>query len=267
MVQFHIFPGGKRRIVTFSYDDGHINDDRLTALFNRYAVKGSFHLNGNRYLQASPEELNLIRERYEGHEISCHTLRHGWPARMPSASLVGEIMEDRKILENLAGYPVQGMSYPSGSFSDDVEKTMAACGILYSRTTLSTKAFQLPSDFLAWHPTCHHRDALALAPSFMGSLDSEWTGPLFYIWGHAHELRTESDWEYIEAVVRAVAGSEKIWYATNMEIYSYFAALRQLRISADERIFYNPTAIDLWVERNKKDIIMIPAGKTVEVSL
>ena len=47
MIQFNVFPGGKKRVVTFSYDDGHPNDARLVALFNKYGVKGTFHLNDN----------------------------------------------------------------------------------------------------------------------------------------------------------------------------------------------------------------------------
>ena len=31
------------------------------------------------------------------------------------------------------------------------------------------------------------------------------------------------------------------------------------------KVFYNPSAIDVWVERNKKDIICIPAGQTITV--
>ena len=45
MVQYNVFPEGKKRIVTFSYDDGH-RDEPLVALFNRYQVKATFHING-----------------------------------------------------------------------------------------------------------------------------------------------------------------------------------------------------------------------------
>ena len=83
MIQFHIFPGGKRRVVTFSYDDGHKNDVKLVELFNKYGVKATFHLNGMNYLDISEERAEELRKLYCGHEISCHTLQHGWPARMP----------------------------------------------------------------------------------------------------------------------------------------------------------------------------------------
>ena len=265
MVQYHVFPGGKKRIVTFSYDDGSSGDERLVSLFNKYGVKGTFHLNGSRYFDASEEKLANHRARYAGHEVSCHTLRHGWPSRMPLQSVVEEVMEDRKVLERIFGQPIVGMSYPSGSFNERVMSVLDSCGIVYSRTTLSTGNFFLPENFLAWHPTCHHRDALSLCPKFLESLDSQWTHPLFYIWGHAHEFRTEEDWAYIERVVDMLAGNDKIWYATNIEIYDYMTAQSRLRISADETIFQNPSDISVWVERNKTDIIEIPAGQTVVV--
>ena len=66
MIQYHVFPGGKKRIVTFSYDDGHKNDERLIGLFNKYGVKGTFHLNGINYVGATEErkaeaQTDLIR--------------------------------------------------------------------------------------------------------------------------------------------------------------------------------------------------------------
>lgn len=97
----------------------------------------------------------------------------------------------------------------------------------------------------------------------MRDLDSQWTKPLFYIWGHSHEIHCEEDWAQTEKLLRLLADNEKIWYATNMEIYNYMSAQKMLKISVDETVFYNPTATDVWVERNKKDIIKIPAGQTV----
>lgn len=125
--------------------------------------------------------------------------------------------------------------------------------------------FFLPEEFLTWHPTCHHRDALPLCDQFIKDLDSQWTHPLFYIWGHAHELTTEEAWAYMELILQKLGNNDKIWYATNIEIYNYMNAQKQLQISVDERTFYNPTAIDVWVERDKADIIHIPAGQMITV--
>lgn len=263
MLQYHIYPGGRKRIVTFSFDDGSANDARLISLLDRYGLIGTFHLNGINYLNSTAEEKARVRALYHKHEIACHTLSHGWPTRMPAASLVNEVLEDRRILEEIAGYPVTGMSYPCGAFDDAVISVMRACGIEYARTVESLNDFSLPADFLKWSPTCHFRAALPLAERFMQDLDSEWTRPLFYIWGHSHELRSEEDWAQLEALLVRVSGSEKIWYATNAEIHQYLSAQKMLKISVDERIIYNPTALDLWLEKDKKEKIKIPAGQTV----
>ena len=263
MIQFHAYPGGVKRAVTFSFDDGSGNDPRLIELFDRYGVKSTFHLNGKNYVGATDARLNDLRETYRGHEIACHTFSHGWPTRMPSASLVGEIMRDREILEKIAQQPVTGMSYPSGSYNDDVVEVMRSCGIEYSRTTVATGQFLLPDDFLKWHPSCHFGGALPCIERFKQGIDSPFGQPLLYIWGHSHELRNEQDWADMETKVAQIAHDPRIWYATNGEIYRYTQAQRMLKISVDEKRFYNPSALDVWVERNKQEMICIPAGQSL----
>lgn len=39
------YPGGKAKAVTFSYDDGVIQDRRLAELFDKYGLKGTFNFN------------------------------------------------------------------------------------------------------------------------------------------------------------------------------------------------------------------------------
>ena len=71
--------------------------------------------------------------------------------------------------------------------------------------------------------------------------------------------------EQVKEILEKISGNEKIWYATNYEIYRYMMAQRAVLISTDEKCFYNPTAIDVWVEKDKKQIIHIPAGQTVVI--
>lgn len=56
MVQY-LFPGGKYKAVTFSFDDGAQNDARLAQLLNRYNLKGTFHLNGKKYFNKTASDL------------------------------------------------------------------------------------------------------------------------------------------------------------------------------------------------------------------
>ena len=46
-VTFSLFPGGKRKALTMSYDDGTVHDRRLVEIFNRHGIRGTFHLNSS----------------------------------------------------------------------------------------------------------------------------------------------------------------------------------------------------------------------------
>lgn len=262
MIHYDVFKNGLLKAVTFSYDDGHENDIPLVKLFDKYGVKATFHLNSARLGELTEEKTAELRERYKGHEISCHTANHGWPSKMNPTSLVQETLNDRIALENIAGYPVKGMSYPYGSFDDTAIGIMRSCGIVYSRTTRATNSFYMPKDFMEWHPTCHHRSASELCEAFLKNDFIK--GKLFYIWGHSFELRNTEDWEQYEELLKTLSGLDEVWYATNIEIYEYAMAQRALWISADEKTFYNPTAIDVWVNRNG-EILHIPAGQRVTI--
>lgn len=113
-VKANLFPGGVRRALTMSYDDGQIFDVRLAELFDKYHIRGTFHINsgnlgGDKYVKK--EDFARV---YRNHEVSVHTVTHPFPTQIPDTALLKEILEDKQTLEELCGYPVRGMSYPSG---------------------------------------------------------------------------------------------------------------------------------------------------------
>lgn len=262
MIEFSVFPGGKKRILSFSYDDGLEQDARLIELFNRYGMKGSFNLNGYRYVDCTEEEIQRLRDLYRGHEVSCHGYLHGWPERMPGASLVQELVECRRILEKVFDTHVVGYAYPNASKCEDAVKALELCDMAYGITGRPNN-FRLPENLYLWPTTCHHRDAREYAEKFLKRIDSYWYGPLFIICGHSHDFRKEEQWEEMEQILQMLAFNDKIWYATILEIRDYIVAQRSLRISIDEKRFTNPTNMDVWVEKDRSQIICIPAGQTV----
>ena len=69
-----------------------------------------------------------------------------------------EILEDRRVFESVLPYLVTGHAYPFGIYNKDVFAMLKAAGIRYARTVASTGGFELPENFLEWHPTTHHAD-------------------------------------------------------------------------------------------------------------
>ena len=143
------FPQGKHKVLTMSYDDGKIFDRKLIEIFNKYGIKGTFHLNtGIMPVDEDRIQLSEVKELYKGHEVSCHTSTHPTIERCPLDQVVQQVIEDRKALEDAVGYPVRGLSYPNGSYSKDIINLLPACGIEYSRVVGSTEDFAFPDNLV-----------------------------------------------------------------------------------------------------------------------
>ena len=259
-----VYPQGKRKALTFSYDDGQIFDRRLAELFRSAGMKATFHLNsgnleegGNGSFYVGKEELGKV---YAGHEIACHGVQHRNPVTLSLEQLVLELQEDRKALEKLTGGLVQGLSYAFGSYNGDVMDTAKKLGIKYSRTVQGTGGFFPPADFLAWHPTCHHDNhLLELGDRFL-KVEGYYELPLMYVWGHSYEFGNSGDWSVIEAFVEKMKGREDIWYASNIEICTYIEATRKQEFSADGLTMRNPTCVEVWVS-TKEGILTVKPGE------
>ena len=241
----YMFPGKKFKAVTFSFDDGVVQDQQLIEIFNRYGLKGTFNFNTGlrRYSQFSKAEFNRI---YAGHEVACHGEFQPFFDNRPRTELMREVWNDRLELEKMTGQVITGLAYPNGSFSPKVMEILGNAGIEYARTTVATMRFKpMPEDFLAWHPTCHYRDAMDIADGFVNE-----TRPFpqaFYIWGHSYEFdRGVKDWQYMEDLAAKLGNRSDIWYATNIELCRYLKAIRSLQYSADGRMVYNPSAHTIW---------------------
>ncbi len=267
MIIFDLYPEGKKKALTMSYDDGSKSDIRLIEIFDKYGIKGTFHLNAGRYFKEDfPIKLEELAELYKNHEVSCHTYNHCQPKTLPRESLIKEIIDDRKVLEGALGYPIRGMSYPYGHYNDAVIEQWKALGMEYSRTVKSTNSFDIPEDFMKWNPTCHHNGELftkleAFKNPAYGRIPHLM---LFYVWGHSSEFDRDDNWHVIGNFCKEAAGLDDVWYATNIEIYDYITALRSLRFGINEDVVYNPSAITCWFTANGKEV-KVGAGQTLKL--
>lgn len=262
------FPGGLKRAFTLSYDDNQIFDRRLVELFNKYNLKATFHLNSGTLNDGTGDEAFIgpdeVKSLYTGHEIACHGFTHPYLSQLPNGLILKEIVDDRLCLENLSGKLVRGMSYPYGDFTDRLIDIASSAGIEYSRTVEDTGYFDIPKDFMRWHPTCHHNNAMPLVDEFLNGPDFR-DMALFYVWGHSFEFDRQNTWDMMEEFCKKISGHDSIWYATNIEIKDYVTAARSLILSADNSIIYNPTAIDVYMINNGK-VILIKKGETVKIT-
>ncbi len=271
MIRFNRFPEGKYKCFTLSYDDGTETDRRFVEIANKYGVRATFHLNSALFGRPGRISADEVCALYAGHEVSLHSATHPTLTRIPLSLALQEVAGDRADLEALTGSIIRGMSYPNGAYSDEVFSILKNVGVCYSRTTKATLGFGWPENFLAWHPTCHHQDdSVNRIRSFM---KANYAGALCYIWGHSYEFKNNDNWDLLEDMCKAVttdAGDEwyqkadTVWLATNIEIYDYITAVRNLIVSMDGKIIQNPSALDVWVEVDGAPV-KVGGGQTVSL--
>lgn len=267
MTYYICYPEGKHKALTMSYDDGRSFDRRLVDIFNQYGIKGTFHLNGGLFPDVNPEQEHAadripakeVATLYQGHEVAAHTLTHPTIARCPLDQVAQEVLSDRRMLESLTGAPVQGMSYPNGSFNQDIKELLPALGISYSRVVGSSHSFALPTDWYQWQATCHHNQRLMEhAEAFLGLFKKQYLY-LMYVWGHSFEFDNDQNWDLMEAFCEKVGGKADIWYCTNIEFQRYLTAAKQVIFTVDGSAAYNPSALTVWYEINN-EIVALSSG-------
>lgn len=88
---------------------------------------------------------------------------------------------------------------------------------------------------------------------------------ILHISGSSNELKTEENWDELEKIVKLISEKRGIWYATCDEAYEYIKAQKELVVSEDEQCFYNPTATDVWIRRDRIETMCIPAGRKMNL--
>lgn len=228
---------GKMKAVTFSYDDGSLQDIRLTELFNKYGLKATFNLNSELlgtpntllrngvtvdHTKVNPQDVKHI---YDGHEVAVHTLTHPTLTKIEDDNeVIRQVEQDRLNLSELAGYEVVGMAYPNGPNDERVADIIRKqTGVKYSRTVTSTYTYDPQVNLYRFNPTVYHimeprRDRLMELGHEFVNLNPE-TPKIFYIWGHAFEFDIFPDaWDYFEEFCKLISGRDDIFYGTNKEV-------------------------------------------------
>ena len=277
---FMRYPGGKPKALTFSYDDGSVQDKRLAEIFDKYGMKATFNFVSERMKDSFTKE--QIKEYFlsKGHEIAVHGAFHRANGNIRPIEGIRDVLECRLELEEKCDSIIRGMAYPDsgieqmGNFGtyEMIKQYLTELDIAYARTTGDDNSFMIPADFHAWVPTAHHDN-----PRIMEYIDqflkldistrvyhARRIPRLMYIWGHSSEFDDNGNWEHIEEICEKLANNDEIWYATNIEIYDYIQAYKSLRYSADGSKVYNPTLFTIWLDVNGS-LYSINPGETIRI--
>lgn len=279
------WPQGRIKAFTMTYDDGNDCDIRLVEIMRKYGVKGTFNINSGSCPPAPKENTGkqwhrmTMQEAVELYgddmELAVHGYSHPFLPDMPTPQAVREILDDRRELERASGKIIRGCAYPFGRTNDDVCKILKLSGIAYSRITGSTgKVLLLPDDPYRWKTSCKHTDANLMDVARALVEDPAKRGVhqplLMSVWGHSYEFVRDDNWNVIEELLDYVGNRDDIWYCTNIELFDYVAAYKELVFDMEQTKVYNPSAMDVWVRCRVKEpkqvvFVKVPSGETVEL--
>lgn len=230
---------GKIKAVTFSFDDGVLQDIRMIDLMNRYGLKGTFNLNselfrGRNILRFEDQrkhivhryiiDKNDVKDVYEGHEVAAHTLTHANLTELEDDNeIIRQVEQDRLNLSEIVGYEVVGMAYAGGGINSNdhcAELIRKHTGIKYARGLKSSRGFDVPQDLLRFAPSAStdHLDILdEVADRFLALRPD--SPQIFYIMGHTYAMDYENDyWMKLESIFEKISKLDDVFYGTNREV-------------------------------------------------
>ncbi|MBO5356486.1 MAG: polysaccharide deacetylase family protein [Clostridia bacterium] len=225
---------GKKKAITFSFDDGVTQDIRLIEILDKYGLKCTFNLNSEflglegtldrngRTVRHDKIARNKIKEVYKNHEVAVHTLTHPFLPSLDEKEIIRQVENDRQNLSEICGYEVVSMAYPCGGENNDdrvAEIIRNNTGVRLARGLESTYNFDLQDNPLRFKPTVYYiEDCLDEIVDRFLKLDSD-KPQLLYIWGHSYEMDAEYiSWEKFEEICKRLSGHDDIFYGTNKDV-------------------------------------------------
>lgn len=246
---------GKKKAITFSFDDCVLEDVRLIALLDKYGLKATFNINsgffgkeakrvgfkvdgdgaevlahGRRLRKKTLPKIHLkeneVVKIYKNHEVAGHTLTHKKLPNLSNEEIEYEVERDRLNLEKLIGKKVIGFAYPGGGVgpvTDErvIEILKDKTGLKYARTNAQTFSFEMPKDLYALDMTAHFAfipEIYKLAKEFF---EKDFDRPVcLSIWGHSYELDDDyATWEEFEDLLKFLSNRVDVFYGTNSEVF------------------------------------------------
>lgn len=252
------FPGGLKKALTFSYDDGPAADGRLIDIMVKNGILGTFNLNGKHYVGKDPTKCEFAKKVYSpnGMEIAGHGFCHPFYSEISAEESEKDIKADKNAMKTAFGLDVRGFAYPYNSFNETTIELLKKYGYVYSRTCFATNDFILPDNPLCLNPTCHHSDENTeeLLDKFLAEEKDE--PRMYYLWGHSYEFDDADNWDFIEKICEKAGHKPEIWYATNIDIVDYLYAFRSLKINSGS--IKNNSDKRIWVSIDGKETVIEP---------
>lgn len=246
--------GGRRAMVTTSWDDGHPQDLRLADLLESHGIPGTFYIPQSNPLNdlpvLTPAQVRSLADR--GFEIGAHTMNHVVLTDTAHDAARREITDSKAWVSDVTGRDCPMFCPPCGKHtSAHVEMIREANYAGYRTVELWSTARPRPKgQGLVEMPTSVSAAPLEPARVVRNLLkrraignawryvkhgrSGDWTdhakalldhaiatGGVFQLWGHSWELEDHNQWDRLDAVLAHLARhADRVDFGTNAQVCS-----------------------------------------------
>ncbi len=218
------------------WDDGVVNDIRLTELLRKYNAKATFNLNPGlmgEYIPSSwvkPGDngwshqgyrggkiaLKDIGEIFSGFELASHCWRHENAGSIPDSEWIKSALDARHFLEDIVQRDCLGFAWPCGVSTPETARLLRENGFAYGRTTKYLSDITKCADAMELPSNCHF-----LNGGFWNLYEQakENGNKVFYFWGHSYEMfEYDKLWELLEDKIRYISEDPDAEWANVVDI-------------------------------------------------
>lgn len=211
-----------------SWDDGVIDDIRLTELLRQFKAHADFNLTPS-FHQESRKMGWMLQDKeiwylsigelldiYKGFDIGAHSMTHPNLTELDKDTLSYEVIESKKTLETLFNSSIPGFCYPFNAYNDTVIETVKNAGFVYARGIEGNISPQPASDPFQFSPNVHFLDEHFWEKYQNVKSRGE---EVFYFWGHSYELLNDAMWEDFVRKLETFAKDETACFCRMRDVF------------------------------------------------
>jgi len=235
------------KLITTSWDDGHIMDFRIAELLEKYGLSGTFYIPlRNKEHEVMSE--NKLLELSAKFEIGGHTIGHTRINNKSKELFDYEIKGCYDWLNNLLGKAPKAFCFPGGVYNSAAIDFTLNTGFEVIRTTellnpwMDANKVVIPTTLQVYPHSrftyIKHLIKRVKVESLLFYLKSnkssdlrkmleyyieyiQLNGGCFHLWGHSWEIEEYNLWETLEDLLKMLSGIPGMDYVNNGELLKY----------------------------------------------
>lgn len=235
------------KLVTTSWDDGHIKDFRLADLLDKYNLEGTFYIPSTNAEHEVMNETQLV-DLSKRFEIGGHTMNHTRIKNNSKELFEHEIKGCYTWLSNLLGKSPNSFCFPGGVINNAAVEYTFETGFKIIRTTellnpwFDKTAYVIPTTLQVYHhsPFTYYKHlskrfklnslllylksnrSKELRTNVEFYLDYiQQCGGCFHLWGHSWEIEKYNLWDELEELFKIISNIPEMTYVSNEGLLKY----------------------------------------------